>query len=158
VLVVVGVASLVLAATKFVDFSSTAAVNPVSAFLQKHINLIILIQLPLLSLFGRMLFRSEKLHFAEHLVLASYASGFRSIFFTMAIAPLWMITKWNHGATVGVYLLIWLVYYGIASAQFYTGNRWWLWCKGFATALLAQLAVSGLIWFGIRIGFMLSNA
>lgn len=145
VLVVVGVASLVLAASKFVDFLGMAPANPVSAFLQRNINLVILVQLPLLSLFAMALFRKEKLHFTEHLVLASYTSGFRSIFFTVFIAPVWMLFHWNHGATVAAYLAAWLIYFGIACAQFYNGNRWWLWFKGVLVGVLAQVTVTVLI-------------
>lgn len=145
VLVVVGLASLVLAATKFVDFMGTAPANPVSAFLQRNINLVILIQLPLHALFAMAFFRKEKLHFTEHLVLASYASGFRSISLTLVVAPLWMVFQWHYAATVVAYIAAWLVYFGIACAQFYSGNRWWLWFKGVLAGLLAQATVTAMI-------------
>jgi len=156
-LVVIGVGALVLAATEFVNFNSGVNANPVGAFLQKHINLVILIQLPLLSLFGMLLFRRDRLHFSEHLVLASYASGFRSIFFIAVVASLWMLTHWNQRVTAGIYLLLWFTYYGVASAQFYTGNRWWLWFKGFLVALLAQLMIYVFIWAALNTWFWVSR-
>ena len=146
----VGVASLVLAATKFVDFNRGAPANPVSAFLQNHINLVIFAQLPILAMFGKLLFREEKLNFAEHLALAAYASAFRSIFFTLVIIPAWLAFNWHYPTTVAVYLGLWVAYYGIASAQFHSGNRWWLWVKGALvpvfTQLLAFAIISGAIW------------
>lgn len=152
-LVVIGVASLVLAASGFVNFNRGAPTNPVGTFLQKNINLVILIQLPMLSLFGMCLFRKDKLHFAEHLVLASYASGFRSIFFTMVVATIWMLTQWSQPITTAIYMLLWVCYYGVAAAQFYTGNRVWLWCKGAMVAILAQLTITLLIWGAFFVWF-----
>lgn len=138
VVIVVGVASFVLAATKFVDFTGMAPTNPVSAFLQRNINLVIFMQLPMLALTGMLFFRKARLHFAEHLVLAGYATGFRSIFFTVLVAPVWALLHWNHNATVAVYLGVWVIYFGIACAQFYGGNRWWSWFKGCLVAVFAQ--------------------
>jgi hypothetical protein len=153
VLVVVGVASLAMAAAGFVNFRGTAPANPVSAFLQRNVNLVILAQLPLLALFAGLLFRAERLNFAEHLVLASYASGFRSIFFMLVVLPLWWFAHTGYQATVAAYIAVWLTYFGVACAQFYAGNRWWNWLKGVLVGLLAQavttIAIIGMIqwWF-----------
>ncbi|MDX2220583.1 MAG: DUF3667 domain-containing protein [Burkholderiales bacterium] len=145
-LIVVGVTSLVLAFTKFVDFTPYAAGNPVGAFFQRNINLIVLAQLPMLSLFCTLFFRSEKLHFAEHLVLASYATGFRSVFLTLIVAPLWYFAQWNYAMTVGLSMLAFFIYFGIACAQFYSGNRWWLGFKGFLVGALAHGSITAVIW------------
>lgn len=139
VLVIVGVASLVLRTTKFVDFGNVPN-NPVATFLQAHLNLLILAQVPLLALFGQLFFRGEKLYFAEHLVLSAYASGFRSIFFTLLIAPAWLLFHLPHRGTLMVYLGLWLAYYAVACAQFHPGPRIVNALKGFAAAVLSQLA------------------
>ncbi len=150
VLVVVGVASLVLAATRFVDFNRDIPTNPVSAFLQNHLNLVILIQLPILAAFGKLLFRADKLNFAEHLALAAYTSGFRSIFFTLVVIPIWLVFEIPYNNVLGVYIALWLFYYGVGCAQLYRGNRWWLWVKGVFVAVLTQTvitaAIVGAIW------------
>jgi uncharacterized OB-fold protein len=153
--VVVGVASLVLAATRFVDFNRGVPTNPVTSFLQNHINLVILMQLPLLAMFGKLMFRRDKLFFAEHLVLAAYTSGFRSIFFTLGVIPLWLLFDWHYPTTVGVYVALWLTYFGIACAQFYQGNRWWLWLRGVMVGVLTQVLISGLIFAAIWTWFRL---
>lgn len=156
VLVVVGVASVFMAMTRFVDFTMGASPNPVSRFLQSNLNLVILVQLPLLALFQRMLFAREGLNFAEHLVLSSYASGFRSIFFTLAVLPAWALLRLDYRMTVTVYLALWLAYFGIACAQFYSGNRWASWLKGVLVGAFAQvvttIAIVGLVraWFALR--------
>jgi len=153
--VVVGVASLVLAATRFVDFNRGVPTNPVTSFLQNHINLVILMQLPLLAMFSKLMFRRDKLFFAEHLVLAAYTSGFRSIFFTLCVIPAWLLFDWHYPTTVAAYVALWLTYFGIASAQFYQGNRWWLWLKGVTVGALTQVLISGLIFAAIWAWFRL---
>jgi uncharacterized OB-fold protein len=154
-IVVVGVASLALAASRFIDFNRGLPANPVTSFLQSHINLVILLQLPLLAAFGKLLFRRDQLFFAEHLVLAAYASGFRSIFFTLIVIPAWMLFDWHYPTTVAVYLALWLTYFGVASAQFYEGNRWWLWFKGVVVGMLTQALISGMIYAAIFAWFRL---
>jgi hypothetical protein len=152
--VVIGVAALLMAATRFVDFGDLPA-NPVTSFIQRNLNLLIFLQIPLLALFGMLLNRREQLRFAEHMVLAAYASGFRSLFFMAVVIPVWVVVQKNagvgvdHAALIGLYLLVWLAYYGFASAQFFTGHRVGLWCKGVAVGVLTQTLTSLLIWFAI---------
>jgi hypothetical protein len=153
VLVIVGLAALVMGASHFVDFTRAAPSNPVSAFLQRNINLVILVQLPLLALFTRLLFRRERLHFAEHLVLASYTSGFRSIFFMLAVVPAWALLRLEYQPTVLAYLVLWHAYFGIACAQFFEGHRAWLWLKGVAASVGTQLATTAAIMGAVHLWF-----
>src|SRR4051812_23988725 len=44
--------------------------NELAAFLQKHINLLFLVQTPLLALYCKFLFKGARLFYAEHLILA----------------------------------------------------------------------------------------
>ena len=153
VLVIVGVAALVMGATNFIDFTRAAPSNPVSAFLQRNINLVILAQLPLLALFTRMLFRREGLHFAEHLVLAAYTSGFRSIFFMLLVVPAWTLLGLDHGKTVFAYLVLWHLYFGVACAQFFQGHPAWLWAKGIAASLGTQAVTTAAIMAAVYAWF-----
>jgi hypothetical protein len=143
-IIVVGVASLLMASTRFVGFAGMPD-NPVSTFLVGHLNLIILGQVPLLAMFTALLFRSARRNFAEHLVLAAYTSGYRSIFFTLVILPVWWVFKLRYETTVGVYVALWLIYFGVACAQFHPGHRGGLWFKGLIAGLLAQLVTTGII-------------
>jgi hypothetical protein len=73
------------------------------------------------------------------LVLGAYCSGMRSVFFTLVVAPLWMLTRWNYPAMVLGYLALWALYFGFACAQFHEhGPRWARFAKGVLTALLTQ--------------------
>jgi hypothetical protein len=153
-IIVVGVAVVLMAVTKF-DLAtfSGGLKNPISAFLQRNINLIILAQVPLLALFGAVLFREDKLNFAEHLVLTTYTSGFRSIFFMLAVIPVWAIFSPPFVSLTAVYIAMWVAYFGVACAQFYTGNRWWLWFKGVLVAVLAQAVTTATIAASISVYF-----
>lgn len=79
-------------------------------------------------------------------MLASYASGFRSIFFTLVVLPAWGLLDLDNRPTLAAYLALWLAYLGIACAQFYSGNRWWSWMKGVLVGVGAQLVTTGIIY------------
>ncbi len=160
--VLMGVAALALSASNFIDFVATSPSNPVSAFLQRHLNVLIFVQWPLLAAFSGLLFRSKGFNFAERLVLAAYASGLRVVFFTLVVAPLWALTQWNYTAVAGGYMVLWSAYFGLACMQFFAepglarGARGWLWVKGVGVAVLTQLSVMALIaaaftaWYAVR--------
>lgn len=155
-IVVVGLASVVLAASGFVSFQAGPGMpdNPVGGFLQRHLNLVVLFQVPLLALFGMLLFRRARLHFAEHLVLAAYTSGFRSVVFTAVVAPLWMLTRWNYPAMVTGYLVVWTLYFAFATQQFHRGGAG-AFFKGLLVALLTQGMTVLLITGAISVAWML---
>lgn len=151
-IVVVGLASVALTISGFVDFGERPgnSANPVSRFLQSHLNLLILFQVPVLALFGMLLFRGARLHFAEQLALAAYASGFRSVFFTLVVAPLWLLTHWNYAAMVSGYLVLWTIYFALATMQFHQGGVA-AFGKGLAVALLTQLVTTLLVTAAITV-------
>jgi hypothetical protein len=153
-IIVVGVAVIFMAVTKFdTAIFAIGPRNPVSAFLQRNVNLIILAQVPLLALFCALLFRADKLNFAEHLVLTTYTSGFRSIFFMFAVVPVWAMFNPPTLPLTAVYIALWVIYFGVACAQFYTGNKWWLWVKGVLVTVLAQVVTMLIITAAITVYF-----
>ncbi len=99
--------------------------------LQRHINLVILLQMPLLAAACALLLWRERLNYAEHLVLAAYTSGFRSLFLAVIETPLLSITGADTSdprLAVGYYG-VWFAYFAFAASQFYRGNRVWSACK-----------------------------
>jgi hypothetical protein len=145
--VVVGVTSFLVAATGFQAFTSNAGATPYVETLQRHVNLVILFQAPLLALFCRGLFFSARQRYPEHLVLAAYASTMRAVFVAVVVIPFWYFVRPTIAAPalVFVYWAIWCAYFGVAAAQFYPGKRWLAWCKGVAAAALTQGATTGLV-------------
>lgn len=144
---VVGFASILLSITGFVDFSPNSKIpaNPVSSFFNKHVNIVILLNVPLLSLFSMLLFRKSKKNYAEHLVLAAYTSGERSVFFSLIIAPIWMLLHKFYTPILGVYIFCWLCYYSWACSRFFSGKKWINFGKGFLVGVLTQLVTIFLI-------------
>lgn len=116
--------------------------HPAADFLQRHINLVLLLQMPLLAVFCTLLFWRERLNYAEHLVLAAYASGFRQLYLALIETPLLALTQANTAdpRLAIVYYGVWFAYFAFAASQFYSGNRFWSVCKAVAAAALAQLA------------------
>jgi hypothetical protein len=94
-----------------------------------------------------LLFWREQLNYAEHLVLAAYASGFRQLYLALIETPLLALTGANTAdpRVAIVYYGVWFGYFAFAASQFYSGNRFWSVCKAVAAVALAQLATILLI-------------
>lgn len=143
-IVLVGLATVAMVASDFVQFGSR---DPVSSFLQRHLNLLILLQVPLLAGFARLLFARSEHNYAEELVLAAYTSGLRAVGFTLLIAPGWLLLQrfqvpLAYPALVGAYLVVWVLYFGWACAQFHAPQwRWGALLRGVMVALLTQASV-----------------
>ena len=138
--ITVGLASAAVALSGFRAFT-TDEPNAVAEFLQRHVNVVILLQVPILAAFCGALFRKNGYNFAEHLVLAAYTSGVRSLFLTLLVIPYWYLFRPSAGIAVYLYysyLCIWFIYCGLATSQFYQGNRGASWAKGVLAATLAQ--------------------
>lgn len=151
--ITVGLASAVVALSGFRAFT-TDSPNAVAEFLQRHVNLVILLQVPILAAFCGTLFRKNDYNFAEHLVLAAYTSGIRSLFLTLLVIPYWYLFRPSSSIALYLYysyLCIWLIYFGFATSHFYQGNRRASWAKGVLAAALTQAisqAIVSLITYG----------
>jgi hypothetical protein len=144
--ITVGLASAVILISG-VEWFSPFRHGDAGASLQRHINLVILVQAPLLAAFCALLFRRDQLNFAEHLVLAAYASGSRALFLALIETPLLAITGANTAdpwLATGYYG-IWFAYFALAASQFCRGNRFWSALKAIAAAILSQVVVIALI-------------
>ena len=144
--IAVGLASALVAISGFTAVSNSAGTtDPVLQFLQHHVNLIYLVQVPLLGAFCAALFRKDRRFYAEHLVLVSYATGMRSVLLMSVAVPFWWLFRPSALWLMYAYLCLWLAYFGFAASQFYAGNRWIVGLKGALAATLAQIATSWLI-------------
>jgi hypothetical protein len=158
----VGLASAAVALSGFqmihgkeLDFGTGAvpldarAVAATDAFFQRHVNAVILLDTPLLAAFCRLLFRKERISFAEHLVLASYASGIRSLFTTIVMIPSSLIV-FRLFATDSIYflmasVLIWITYFAFAMSQFSRQRGLTSGLKGAMAAVLAWICTQVVI-------------
>lgn len=153
--VVVAAASAAVALTGF-RAVSTNNPNAVANFLQTHINVVMLAEVPLLAAFSRLLDARGGFNFAEHLVLAAYASSMRVLFITLIVIPAWYLFRPGNATAsdlYGAYLLIWPLYFGFATSQFLQGKRVFSWCKGILAAILTWASTQGLTALGTSLFF-----
>lgn len=134
-------AALGAAAVAYTGFAAvtTSRANVVAEFLQAHVNLIFLVEVPVLAGWSRLLQARAGYTFAEHLVLAAYASSMRILFATLVVLPTWYLLAPGPSLSqrlYGVYLALWPIYFGYACTQFFGGPRARAWLAGaLATAL-----------------------
>jgi hypothetical protein len=154
--IAVGLASAVILISGVEWFSPFGHAQS-GAVLQRHINLVILAQAPLLAAFCAILFRGDRRSFADHLVLAAYTSGFRALFQAFVETPMLALssaTTANSWLVFG-YLGVWLAYFAYAASQFYRGNRIWSAFKAIIAAMLSQATA---VLFIMAILFVFSRA
>ncbi len=122
-------------------FFSPVPDNSIANFLQQHINLVILAQIPLLAGVCALLFRGSRLHYTEHLVLVAYTSGFRVLFLGLVAVPVFYFAKLSpiSRTTAPVYLGLWLIYFSVAAVQFYRGQVYWTVARAVVGGVLAQV-------------------
>ena len=145
-LITVGLASAVILLCGVEWFSPFEHGNP-DDVLQRHVNLVILLQAPLLAGYCAILFHGERRSFADHLVLAAYTTGFHALFLALIETPLLALTRADttNPWLASVYLGVWFAYFAFASSQFYRGSRSWSACRGFLAGALSQATVVALI-------------
>jgi len=90
-------------------------------FIYKYFNLIIFVSVPLLSLYSMIFFRSSGYNFAENLIFASFISGERTVFYIVLTPFLYFfMDKWY--IIIGIYYVGWIIYFGYAFYQFFSGK------------------------------------
>ena len=144
--VVVAAATAAIAFTGFRPVSSSTA-SSVGDFVQTHVNLYMLAQVPLLAAFLRILDLRGDFIYAEHLVLAAYTSSMRIAFAILIVIPVWYVFNIRNAAAGYLnYAVfpIWSLYFGFATSQFLRGNRVLTWCKGTLAAILTWASMQGL--------------
>jgi hypothetical protein len=143
--VIVGVVSAEVAISGFhVVISSNP--NRFADLLHQHPNVAFLVQVPLLTLFCRLLFWRSGFNSAEFLVLAAYTISMRTVFFGVVLLPLSLVFEPSQTALAyWAYadVLLWLAYFGFAASQFVPGRRAAAAFKGVAAAVLTQAALQG---------------
>lgn len=117
--------------------------SPAADVLQRHVNLAILLQMPILAALCALFFPRARLNYAEHLVLAAYTSGFHALYLAVVETPLLALTHANTAdpRVAAAYSGVWAAYFAFAAAQFYGGNRWWSAAKAVA-AVIANMALT----------------
>jgi len=150
--ITVGLASLVVALTGIEWFKPIPDAR-VGGFLDRHINLVMLIQVPILAALNWLLFRSERFNYAEHLVFTAYTSAIRVLVFALVTTPAVYFSEMGsmRGVALLLYFSLWVAYYAFAAVQFYRGGVVWKIVRAALATVLAQVAIIYLV-FGLMLG------
>jgi len=158
-IVAVALASAAIAGTGFPAVTSDVP-NAVAGFLQLHVNLLFLIQVPIIAATCRMLTPRGPFNYAEYLVLAAYTAGMRILFFAVVNVGGWYLLKPSASVARDAYIALMPVaplYLGFACAQFLPGSKWLSAVKGVAAWLLAYGLSNLLVVAVTNIGDLLTR-
>jgi uncharacterized protein DUF3667 len=137
--------------------AAAVGLDAMGTLVQRHLNVFILAETPLLAAFNRLLFAKDRTNFAEHMVLAAYTSGMRSLFTTLFVIPLSAIFHLTGGARDEleiVFLGIWIAYFAWAASQFSHQPRFGGAIKG-ALAAVFTWAASQIVYSAITMSLVL---
>ena len=147
----IGITSFLSASFNLLASSTTDLDNPVSIFMSKNINLIIFLTVPVIGCFTYLLFRKEKINFAESLIISSYCSAIRSVFFIIIVTPLIIFFRNSYLLITSLYLLGFAIYYAWACCQFFNNFSKWYFFKGFLVMIFTQILISFIVGIGFYI-------
>lgn len=134
--VLIGVSTVLSELLGFESITSSAPLNAVQNFLNQHVDLVVFVEVPLLSVACVGLFRADGYTFAEHTVLVAYAFCLRVLLFLVLLLPYWYLFRSNPASIGYAVAITWSAYFGFAASQFYSGNRLLCALKGAALAAL----------------------
>lgn len=118
IVLVVGFSSFIMYSSGFVDFSTGLGKNAFSEFMNKHTNIIIFLNLPILAFFNKLFFPKAGYNFWEHLIFVCFVSGQRSLFFSLIVAPSFILMPGAYNIILTTYLIAWIIYFSFADQQF----------------------------------------
>lgn len=150
-IVLVGFAALAVNLSGFQVLSHDGLTGRPTDLLQRHFNLLLLVQVPLLAMACRLVFHRANLRLPEHMVLGAYAIGVRAILLAM-VAPITLATsKAPTAGLVYAFWGAWYLYFGWAASQFYRGPRIGSWARGVLAAALGHAGIVALLFAGNRV-------
>lgn len=118
--------------------------------LQRHFNLLLLAQVPLLGGVCRLVFPRAGLNLPEHMVLGAYAMSVRAVVLVLVVPAAYLSSTFTPGlAQNAVYWGAWYVYFGWAASQFYEGPRLGNWLRGSLAAAIGHAAIMLVLFVGI---------
>ena len=148
--VMVGVTALVVNLSGFQVLAQDGLPAGPQDLLQRHFNLLQLLQLPLLGAACALLFRDARLTLPEHMVLVAYAMSVRVLFLALAVlAAFGTSTAAPSPLQTYAFWAAWYVYFAWAASQFYTGGRPGVWLRGAAAAAIGHGAIVAALSVGV---------
>jgi hypothetical protein len=144
--VLVGITALIINASGFQVLWHDGLEEGPMRLLQRHFNLLLLVQLPLLGAACAVVFYRARLTLPEHMVLVAYTFSVRAVFLAV-VAPIahWASMDTPKLGYVYAYWVVWFAYFGWAASQFYGGSRVGSWARGVLAGALGHAAIMVLL-------------
>lgn len=91
-------------------------------FIYKYFNVILFISVPIAALYSRLIFHKSGYNYAENLIFNAFIAGERTVLYIL-LTPLLYYTKHVWFVMVGIYYLMWNIYFARAYNQFFGGSK-----------------------------------
>jgi predicted nucleic acid-binding Zn ribbon protein len=117
-ILVVGITSMFLGQSHIISHQTGKSMVNAGQFMDEHANIIIFLNVPILAFYNWKLFARSGYNFAEHLVLVSFLSGLKSMFFSVLVLPCIFFFSGNYFTFIGIYMSLWMGYFTWANCQF----------------------------------------
>lgn len=138
-ILVIGLASLLLKESQVISHQAGTKIGGVGQFMDEHVNLLMFLNIPVIALLNRFFFPKYGFNVAEHAVLVAFLSGIKSIFFSLFVFPLLYFYSTIYYQLLGIYTLLWFMYFNWGNAQFLQSSKFVDRFKSVLVLLLAQL-------------------
>ncbi len=125
--------------------------NPVSVWLARNMNLIVLLTIPVAAGLSRLLFRRQPFNYAEHLTLHAFLGGFRTVFFLLIFTPLVVFFRPYYFYILVFYFTLWTVYVTWANVQLFGES----WPKTLLKTMTLVLLMQAIVTLFVTIGVLL---
>ena len=119
--------------------------DPISLFLNKHANVVMLVHVPISAFFSWLFFIRSKRSYAESLVLFTYTGGERSAIYSLLVVPVMVALPQYYLTIVWTFHIAFFLYFGWACAQFFRQQNVWGYIRGIAVAFLTLMVIYALI-------------
>lgn len=131
-------------ATEYFDLMSTAraGANPVSVFVARHLNVILMFSVPIAAFISWLFFPKKRYNYAEHLALHAFVGGFRTLFYLLIFTPLVALFRAQYNLILLLYFGAWTIYLIWANRQLFEEPLWVVAFKTLGLVLLLQLVIS----------------
>ena len=161
ILIIVAISTILVSSTNLMTIPYNSQTVPqaqsIGNFVNKHFNIMVFISIPLIAYYSTRFFSKSGMNFSEAVVLVSYTSGIRSIFFIILVVPMVLAFKVHYFLIIYSYLALFTFYYGWACCQYLGNYKILNFVKGILSVILSQLTVIILITLVIAVSIFINR-
>ncbi|HJY64042.1 MAG TPA: GNAT family N-acetyltransferase [Ignavibacteria bacterium] len=124
--------------------NADVVIRNLTAFIYRYINIILMLTVPLIAVYSRLLFRKSGYNYAEHLVLNTFVSALRHLLFLFAVPFLYFFKEYSENI-LKIFVTVWSFYFIWTYVQFFKPkHKIWAGIKAFLVCYLFLIS-NGLI-------------